>query len=156
MHVIAAKAVAFGEALQPSFKAYAQQVVENAKTLAEALKGQGLRIVSGGTDNHLMLLDLRPKKVTGKVAEDALGRASITVNKNQIPFDPEKPTVSSGIRVGTPALTTRGMKAPHMSDVARLIGKALDNHADDKALKNIGDEVREFTKSFPLFQHSKA
>src|SRR3990167_2556943 len=109
LHVIAAKAVAFHEALQPSFKLYARQVVENAKALSEALKGQGLRIVSGGTDNHLMLLDLRPKKVTGKLAEDVLNRAGITVNKNQIPFVPEKPTISSGVRVGTAAITTRGL-----------------------------------------------
>jgi glycine hydroxymethyltransferase len=152
MHVIAAKAVAFHEALQPSFKVYARQVVDNAKTLAEGLQGQGIRIVSGGTDNHLMLLDLRPKKVTGKLAEDVLNRAGITVNKNQIPFDPEKPTVSSGVRVGTAAITTRGMVVSDMAQVARLIGKALDSHADDAALAKIRDEVREFTKSFPLYQ----
>jgi glycine hydroxymethyltransferase len=152
MHVIAAKAVAFGEALQPAFKEYAKQVVDNARALAEALQGQGIRIVSGGTDNHLMLLDLRPKKVTGKLAEEVLGHAAITVNKNQIPFDPEKPTVSSGVRVGTPAITTRGMKTGDMAMVAKLIGSALDSHADAAALAKIRDEVREFTKSFPLYQ----
>ncbi len=152
MHVIAAKAVAFHEALQPSFKVYARQVVDNAKALAEGLQGQGLRIVSGGTENHLMLLDLRPKKVSGKVAEDVLNRAGITVNKNQIPFDPEKPTVSSGVRVGTAAITTRGMGVPEMAKVAAFIGQALDLHADEAALARIRGEVKQFTKSFPLYQ----
>ena len=152
LHMIAAKAVAFQEALQPAFKLYARQVVENAKALSEALKGQGLRIVSGGTDNHLMLLDLRPKKVTGKLAEDVLNRAGITVNKNQIPFDPEKPTISSGVRVGTAAVTTRGMVVADMAKVAGFIGKALDHHGDEAVLAKIRDEVKEFTKSFPLYQ----
>ncbi|MDP1821818.1 MAG: serine hydroxymethyltransferase [Archangium sp.] len=152
LHMIAAKAVAFQEALQPAFKVYAKQVVDNAKALAEALQGQGLRIVSGGTDNHLMLLDLRPKKVTGKLAEDVLNRAGITVNKNQIPFDPEKPTISSGVRVGTAAITTRGMNVPEMAKVAAFIGKALDHHADEAVLSKIRDEVKEFTRSFPLYQ----
>jgi glycine hydroxymethyltransferase len=151
MHVIAAKAVAFGEAQQPAFKAYAKQVVDNAKALAEGLQAQNIRIVSGGTDNHLMLLDLRPRKLTGKVAEEVLGHAGITVNKNQIPFDPEKPTVSSGVRVGTPAITTRGMKTADMAVVAKLIGKALDAHADPAALTKIRDEVKEFTRAFPLY-----
>jgi glycine hydroxymethyltransferase len=127
-------------------------VVDNAKALAEGLQGQGLRIVSGGTDNHLMLLDLRPKKVTGKLAEDVLNRAGITVNKNQIPFDPEKPTISSGVRVGTAAITTRGMQVPEMAKVAAFIGRALDHHADEAALQAIRSEVRDFTKSFPLYQ----
>ncbi len=152
MHTIAAKAVAFGEALKPDFKVYAQQVVDNARALAEGLQAQGIRIVSGGTDNHLMLLDLRPKKVTGKLAEEVLGHAGITVNKNQIPFDPEKPTVSSGVRVGTPAITTRGMKTADMATVAKLIGRAIDSHADAAALAKIRDEVKEFTKGFPLYQ----
>ena len=151
MHTIAAKAVAFHEALQPSFKAYAQQVVKNAQALAEGLKGQGLRLVSGGTDNHLMLVDLRAKKLTGKIAEEVLGKAGITVNKNQIPFDPEKPTVSSGVRIGVPALTTRGMKEADMATVAVLIGKALDNASDDAVLTKVRGEVAEFTKSFPLY-----
>jgi glycine hydroxymethyltransferase len=152
MHTIASKAVAFGEALRPEFKAYSKQVVANARALAEGLKGQGLRLVSGGTDNHLMLVDLRPKKVTGKLAEEALGKAGITVNKNQIPFDPEKPTVSSGVRVGTPALTTRGMKEPEMVKVAELIGRALDHASDDAALAKVRAEVKELVQSFPLYR----
>ncbi len=152
MHVIAAKAVAFQEALQPSFRDYQKQVVANAKALAESLAAEGLRLCSGGTDNHLMLVDLRPKKITGKAAEEALGKAGITVNKNQIPFDPEKPTVSSGIRVGTPAVTTRGMKAPQMAQVAKLIGRALDHAGDDRALATLRGEVKELTQSFPLYR----
>jgi glycine hydroxymethyltransferase len=151
MHVIAAKAVAFLEASQPAFKDYARQVVQNARALAEGLAGQGVRLVSGGTDNHLMLLDLRPKKITGKAAEEVLGKAGITVNKNQIPFDPEKPTVSSGVRVGTPALTTRGMKEAQMAVVARLIGQALDHPGDDAVLARVRGEVKELTRSFPLY-----
>ncbi len=152
MHAVAAKAVAFGEALRPEFKVYARQVVDNAKALAEGLQGQGLRIVSGGTDNHLMLLDLRPKKLTGKLAEEVLGLAGITVNKNQIPFDPEKPTISSGVRVGTPAITTRGMQVPEMATVAKFIGRALDASGDAAALAKIKAEVAEFSRSFPLYQ----
>ena len=126
MHVIAAKAVAFGEALRPSFKLYAKNVVENAKALAETLKSKGFDIVSGGTDTHLMLVDLRPKRLTGKVAEAALGRAHITCNKNGIPFDPEKPTVTSGIRLGTPAGTTRGFGIAEFREVGELIAEVLD------------------------------
>jgi glycine hydroxymethyltransferase len=152
MHVIAAKAVAFHEAQQPSFKAYAKQVVANAQALAEGLKAQGVRLVSGGTDNHLLLLDLRSKHITGKAAEEVLGRAGITVNKNQIPFDPEKPTVSSGVRVGTPALTTRGMKEDAMGRVAALIGRALDQPHDEGALARVRAEVIELTGSYPLYR----
>jgi glycine hydroxymethyltransferase len=152
MHVIAAKAVAFGEALKPSFKSYQRQIVLNAKALAEGLKSQGLRLVSGGTDNHLMLVDLRPKKITGKAAEDALGKAGITVNKNQIPFDPEKPNVSSGVRVGTPAVTTRGMKEPEMATIAKLIGSALDQAADEAALARVRGQVKELCQAFPLYR----
>ena len=126
MHVIAAKAVAFGEALRPSFKLYAKNVVENAKALAETLKSKGFDIVSGGTDTHLMLVDLRPKKLTGKVAEVALGRAHITCNKNGIPFDPEKPAVTSGVRLGTPAGTTRGFGIAEFQQVGELIAEVLD------------------------------
>ncbi len=126
MHVIAAKAVAFGEALRPSFKLYARNVVENAKALSETLKSRGLDIVSGGTDTHLMLVDLRPKRLTGKVAEAALGRAHITCNKNGIPFDPEKPFVTSGIRLGTPAGTTRGFGVAEFRHVGELIAEVLD------------------------------
>ncbi|HET6438503.1 MAG TPA: serine hydroxymethyltransferase, partial [Anaeromyxobacter sp.] len=133
-HVIAGKAVALGEALRPEFKDYQRRIVENAQVLAEGLKGVGLRLVSGGTDNHLMLVDLRPKKTSGKQAEEALGRAGITVNKNMIPWDPEKPMTTSGIRVGTPALTTRGMGPREMSMVAALIGRVLDAPADEAVL----------------------
>lgn len=126
MHVIAAKAVAFGEALKPEFKTYGQNVVNNARTLAESLKKNGLNIVSGGTDNHLMLVDLRPKNATGKRAEAALGRANITCNKNGIPFDPEKPFVTSGVRLGTPAGTTRGFGAAEFTEIGNLISEVLD------------------------------
>ncbi|MCC7429137.1 MAG: serine hydroxymethyltransferase [Alphaproteobacteria bacterium] len=126
MHVIAAKAVAFGEALRPSFKTYARAVVDNARALAETLKAQGLDIVSGGTDSHLMLVDLRPKRVTGKAAEASLERAGMTCNKNAIPFDPEKPAVTSGVRVGTPAATTRGFGVAEFQEVGRLIGAVLE------------------------------
>ena len=129
MHVIAAKAVAFGEALKPAFKAYARQVVDNAKVLAAPMIDGGLDIVSGGTDTHLMLVDLRPKKLTGKAAEQALGRACITCNKNGIPFDPEKPTVTSGIRLGTPAGTTRGFGTAEFREVGELIIEVLDGLA---------------------------
>jgi glycine hydroxymethyltransferase len=127
MHVIAAKAVAFGEALQPEFKSlHFQSVVANAKALAESLKAHGLDIVSGGTDNHLMLADLRPKNLTGKAAEAALGRANITCNKNGVPFDPEKPFVTSGIRLGTPAGTTRGFGQAEFREIGALIARVLD------------------------------
>src|SRR5512135_2817812 len=142
-HVVAGKAVAFREALDPSFKAYQQQVLDNAKAMAEGLVAAGLRLVSGGTDNHLMLVDLRPKKLTGKVAEEALGKAGITVNKNMIPWDPEKPMTTSGIRVGTPALTSRGMGAREMTLVAALIGRALDAPTDDRILAKVRGEVKD-------------
>jgi glycine hydroxymethyltransferase len=150
-HVIAAKAVAFGEALRPEFKDYQRRIVENAKVLAEGLTAAGLRLVSGGTDNHLMLVDLRPKKLTGKVAEEALGKAGITVNKNMIPWDPEKPFVTSGIRVGTPALTTRGFGPAEMSQVARLIGRALDAPADEASLARVHADVRDLCRTFPMY-----
>jgi glycine hydroxymethyltransferase len=129
MHIIAAKAVAFGEALEPSFKVYAQQVVDNAHALAETLIKGGLDIVSGGTDTHLMLVDLRPKGLTGKVAEIALGRANITCNKNGVPFDPEKPMITSGIRLGTPAGTTRGFGVADFESVGGMILEVLDGVA---------------------------
>ena len=151
-HVIAAKAVAFGEALQPAFKEYQRHIVENAQVLAEGLKRAGLRLVSGGTDNHLMLVDLRPKKLTGKIAEEALGKAGTTVNKNMIPWDPEKPMTTSGIRVGTPALTTRGMGAREMSIVAALIGRVLDTPTDEKLLAKVREEVRELCAHFPMYR----
>jgi glycine hydroxymethyltransferase len=151
VHIIAAKAVALGEALRPEFKAYQARVVENARALAEGLARAGLRLVSGGTDNHLVLVDLRPKKLTGKVAEEALGKAGITVNKNMIPWDPEKPMTTSGIRVGTPALTTRGMGKAEMAAVAALIGRALDAPGDEAALARVRGEVRELCRQFPLY-----
>ncbi len=151
MHVIAGKAVAFQEALQPSFKTYAHQVVTNAKTLAETLQSHGMRLVSGGTDNHLMLVDLRSKSIVGKAAEVALGKAGITVNKNQIPNDPQKPSLSSGIRIGTPAMTTRGFKETEMRAVGNLIVRALDAAQDDAQLQRLKGEVAELTKNFPLF-----
>ena len=135
MHVIAAKAVAFGEALKPEFRAYSRAIVSNAAALAEELKRQGLDLVTGGTDNHLLLVDLRPKKLTGKAAEGALNRAHLTCNKNAIPFDPEKPMVTSGVRLGTPAATTRGFGEAEFHEVGRLIGEVLDglSHANDAA-----------------------
>jgi glycine hydroxymethyltransferase len=151
MHVIAAKAVAFREALSPEFKAYQRQIVANAQALAEALQKGGLRLCSGGTDNHLMLVDLRPKKLVGKVAEEVLGKAGITVNKNMIPFDPEKPTVTSGVRIGTPALTTRGMKEAEMATVGALVVEALDHASDEQRLAHIRGRIQEFTRSFPLY-----
>ena len=151
-HVIAAKAVAFGEALRPDFKEYQRRIVENAQALAEGLVSAGLRLVSGGTDNHLMLVDLRPKKLTGKVAEEALGKAGITVNKNMIPWDPEKPMTTSGIRVGTPALTTRGMRAAEMRRVAALIGQALDAPGDEAVLGRVRGAVKELCQQFPMYQ----
>jgi glycine hydroxymethyltransferase len=152
MHVIAAKAIAFGEALQPDFKVYQQQVLANAKTLAIALQKHGLRVVSGGTDSHLMLLDLRPKSITGKVAEAALGMAHITVNKNAIPNDPEKPMITSGIRLGTPAMTTRGFKEAETLQVADWIIRALDGANDRNALQIIQEEVNALCARFPVYR----
>ncbi len=151
MHVIAGKAVAFKEALTPEFKAYQTQIVKNAKALAEALQKAGLRLCSGGTDNHLMLVDLRSKGLNGKIAEAVLGKAGITVNKNMIPFDPEKPMVTSGVRVGTPALTSRGMREAEMATVGAFIGEALDHAQDEARLAAIRGKVTEFTRGFPLY-----
>jgi glycine hydroxymethyltransferase len=150
-HVIAAKAVAFHEALQPEFKEYQRRTLENAKALAEGLQRVGLRLVSGGTDNHLMLVDLRPKKLTGKVAEEALGKAGITVNKNMIPWDPEKPMTASGVRIGTPALTTRGMRTAEMATISTLIGRVLDAPGDEKVLAKVRREVEALCERFPLY-----
>jgi glycine hydroxymethyltransferase len=157
MHVIAAKAVAFGEALQPSFKLYAKNVVENAKALAETLKSHGLDIVSGGTDTHLMLVDLRPKRLNGKVAELALGRAHITCNKNGIPFDPEKPTITSGIRLGTPAGTTRGFGVAEFRHVGEMIVEVLDvlsqKGVDEDSLieSAVRGKVKTLLDRFPIY-----
>ena len=160
MHVIAAKAVAFGEALTPEFRAYAQAVADNAKTLAASLKATGLDIVSGGTDNHLMLVDLRPKNATGKKAEAALGRANITCNKNGIPFDPEKPFVTSGIRLGTPAGTTRGFGASEFTEIGNLIAEVLDglkvaNSEEGNATVEaaVKAKVISLTDRFPLYPY---
>ena len=150
MHIVAAKAVAFAEAMTPGFKRYGAQVRRNAQALGEALQSEGLRLVSGGTDNHLLLVDLNPYNISGKVAQLALDDAGITCNKNMIPYDQRKPTETSGIRLGTPALTTRGMKEDEMRQVARWIGQVL-RAPEDEALKGrISAEVTEFTHSFPL------
>ncbi|MBU1041090.1 MAG: serine hydroxymethyltransferase [Proteobacteria bacterium] len=151
MHIIAAKAVAFGEALQPGFKQYQEQVVKNAGALAGYLKDAGFDLVSGGTDNHLMLVDLRGKKITGKDAQAALEKAGITVNKNGIPFDTTPPTITSGIRIGTPALTTRGMVEEDMLAVAEAITAALEHIGDDSVLDEIRLEVEDFAREFPLY-----
>jgi glycine hydroxymethyltransferase len=154
-HVIAAKAVAFGEALTDDFKAYSRRVVENAKTLATSLIDRGFAIVSGGTDTHLMLVDLRPKNLTGKAAEKILDQAGITVNKNTIPDDPQSPFVTSGIRLGTPALTTRGMGTAEMERVAELIDRAL-TRSDEATLARVREEVGELSSTFPLYQPKSA
>ncbi len=156
VHIIAAKAVAFGEVLRPEFRTYAAQVVANAKTLAAALQEAGFRIVSGGTDNHLMLVDVFEKGILGSEAELALGKAGITVNKNAIPYDTNPPLKPSGIRVGTPALTTRGMKEPEMRQIALWIAKALDRRNDDVALEAIRGEVAELANQFPLYAWRRA
>jgi glycine hydroxymethyltransferase len=151
MHAIAAKAVAFREALQPSFRGYQQQTVDNARALAGELGRLGLRLVAGGTDTHLMLVDLGPMGITGKEAEAALDRAGITVNKNGIPFDPQKPFVTSGIRLGTPALTTRGMKEEEMAVVASLIHRVLANLKSEEVEREVNADVRTLTDRFPLY-----
>ena len=151
MHVIASKAVCFKEAMSEEFKVYQEQIVKNARTLADTLKEEGARLVSGGTDNHLMLVDLRPFKITGKKAEKLLGNVNITVNKNTIPFDPEKPFVASGIRLGTPALTTRGMKEEEMRVVGKLIARVLKNPEDESILNEVRKEVLSLCERFPLY-----
>jgi glycine hydroxymethyltransferase len=156
MHIVAAKAVAFAEALRPEFKTYAAQIVANAKVLAAALQEAGFRIVSGGTDNHLMLVDTFQKGILGSEAELALGKAGITVNKNSIPYDTNPPLKPSGIRVGTPALTTRGMKEPEMRLIGAWISKALDLRNDDAALERIRGEVAELANQFPLYAWRRA
>ena len=156
MHIVAAKAVALGEALRPEFRTYAAQIVANAKVLASALQEAGFRIVSGGTDNHLMLVDVFQKGILGSEAELALGKAGITVNKNTIPYDVNPPLKASGIRVGTPALTTRGMKEPEMRQIGAWIAKALDLRSDDAALERIRGEVAELTNQFPLYAWRRA
>jgi glycine hydroxymethyltransferase len=151
-HIIAGKAICFKEALTPEFKHYQEQIVKNAKALAEGLLKNGFRLVSGGTDNHLVLVDLRPYKVTGKIAENVLDEVGITVNKNTIPFDPEKPFVTSGIRIGTPALTTRGMKENEMKTIADLIGQVLKDPANDKIKQDTARTIAELCQAFPLYK----
>ena len=151
MHVIAAKAVAFKEALEPGFKDYQKQVIANAQALANTLIERGLRIVSGKTESHVMLVDLRAKKITGKEAEAALGTAHITVNKNAIPNDPEKPFVTSGVRLGSPAMTTRGFKEAEAKEVGRLIADVLDNPHDPANLAKVKEQVNALTKRFPVY-----
>ncbi len=151
MHVIASKAVSFGEALQPSFKTYAENVVKNAKVLAETLIGEGVNIVSGGTDNHLMLLDTRNLNITGKDAEKVLDSIGITVNKNAIPFDPTSPFVTSGIRIGTPAVTSRGMDEQAMTVIGRVIANVLKNPKDETVLSEAAREVAALTEKFPIY-----
>lgn len=155
MHIIAAKAVAFKEALQPEFKEYAKQIIQNAKTLANELIRRGYEIVSGGTDNHLMLVDLTNKGITGKAAENALHDAGITVNKNMVPFDTKSPFVTSGIRLGTPALTTRGMKEEEMKKIAELIDRVLSNIEDENNIQKVRNEVNELCEAFPLYDFAK-
>jgi glycine hydroxymethyltransferase len=152
MHVIAGKAVAFKEALDPSFKAYQQQVVANANAMAETLIARGLRIVSGRTESHVMLVDLRPKGITGKDAESLLGRAHITCNKNGIPNDPQKPMVTSGIRLGSPAMTTRGFKEAQAQQTAHLIADVLDAPGDDKVIDAVKAKVAVLTRDFPVYR----
>ena len=151
MHVIAAKAVALKEALSPEFKSYQQQIVTNARVLAQALVSQGFRLTSGGTDNHLMLVDLRKSELTGKVAQETLDRARITVNKNAVPFDTRSPFVTSGIRIGTPAVTTRGMKEKEMEQIGDFIGRALNHVTDGQVLQTIAGEVGELCRKFPVY-----
>jgi glycine hydroxymethyltransferase len=151
MHIIAAKAVCFKEAMEPAFAAYQRQIAANAKRLANAIAAQGFRLVSGGTDNHLMLVDVFSKGITGKAAEAALGKAGITVNKNAIPFDENPPMVASGIRVGTPAVTTRGMRETEMDLIAELIGRVLTSVDDDRVLAAVKQEVERLCRRFPLY-----
>jgi len=153
MHVIAAKAVALKEALSPEFKLYQQQIVANAKSLAHALIGKGFRLTSDGTDNHLMLVDLRKSELTGKVAQETLDKARITVNKNGVPFDTRSPFVTSGIRIGTPAVTTRGMKEKEMEAIAAFIQRALSSVGDEAKLRAIADDVGALCKLFPVYPH---
>jgi glycine hydroxymethyltransferase len=152
MHIIAAKAVAFGEALQPEFKTYCEQIVKNAKALAEELMKEGFNLISGGTDNHLILINLENKNLTGKQAEEALEEAGITTNKNMVPFDKRSPFVTSGIRLGTPALTTRGMKEKEMRFIAGLINRVIGNHEDEQEKESVRREVRELCSQFPLYE----
>ena len=150
-HVIAAKAVAFGEALQDDFLLYQVQVKKNAKSLAEAFVAKDYNLISGGTDNHMMLIDLRNKNITGKEAENALVRAHITVNKNMVPFDTESPFITSGIRIGTPAVTTRGLLEKDMKKIVDLIDRVIQNYNDEKVINEVGKEVIKMMKDYPIY-----
>lgn len=150
-HIIAAKAIAFGEALEPAYHQYTRQVKANAQALALAMTQRGYQIISGGTDNHLMLIDLRNKSCTGKAAEQALGKAHITINKNMVPFDTASPMITSGIRLGTPAITTRGLQESHMDQVADWIDRAIQGHENEGVLKEIGQEVCALMEPLPLY-----
>ena len=152
MHVIAAKAVAFKEAMTEEFKEYQRQIRKNADTLAQSLIEEGLKLVSNGTDNHLMLVDLRNLEITGKQAQEWLEMANITVNKNTIPFDPQKPWITSGIRIGTPAVTTRGMKESEMRDIGKMIAEVLKSKGNEEVIKKVKNKVREMTSAFPLYE----
>ena len=151
MHIIAAKAVAFGEALKPEFKLYAQQIIDNAKIMADEFISKEYQLISGGTDTHVILIDLTNKKITGKAAEKTLEVAGITINKNMVPYDEKSPFVTSGIRIGTPAVTTRGMQGEEMKKIVSLIDSAISNHDNQQKLLSIKDEVNDLCKSFPLY-----
>jgi glycine hydroxymethyltransferase len=153
MHVIAAKAVALKEALDPAFKIYQQQIVKNAQALAKSLSSKGYRLTSGGTDNHLMLVDLRKSELTGKVAQETLDRAHITVNRNAVPFDTRSPFITSGIRIGTPAVTSRGMKEEEMGLIGDLIARALDHVGDENVLSGVATQVAALCRKFPVYPH---
>ena len=155
MHVIAGKAVAFGEALNPSFTQYCKQIVKNAQTFAETLLNLGYDIVSGGTDTHLVLIDLTNKGISGKKAEITLEKAGITTNKNMVPFDEKSPMITSGIRIGTPAMTTRGLKENEMVEIARLIDNVINNIQDEKVIKKTSDSVSELCATFPVYGESE-
>ena len=155
MHVIAAKAVAFQEAMQPEFKEYQKRIVENAKTLAEDLKNEGFHLVSGGTDNHLMLVSFVEQGLTGKEVEEALEQAGITVNKNTVPYDPQTPFITSGIRIGTPALTTRGMGVEEMHIVAGFITKVIKNLGNTDVIRQVRDDVAQLCEKFPLYRERR-
>ena len=154
MHVIAAKAVAFREAAMPEFREYQKQVLANARLLASTLVERGVRIVSGGTDSHMFLVDLRPKNITGKDAETALGRAHITLNKNAIPNDPQKPMVTSGVRIGSPAITTRGFGLPEAERVAHLIADVLDDPTNEATITRVAQDVMQLCERFPVYQEA--
>ena len=155
MHQIAGKAVCFKEAMKPDFQDYAEQIKKNTKALAEGLREKGLKMVSGGTDNHLVLVDLTDEEVTGKEAEEALEEASIVVNKNAVPYDPEPPMVTSGIRIGTPALTTRGMQEEELREIGKMIGKVVKNPEDEDVRLQVEDNVSELLAEFPLYEDSE-